>query len=69
MYRIFKEIESLDPTQINDFTVTEEAKKIFSQFKNLTWQEIMPQLELTVIQTYHDGTYVFIDKKLIPKVR
>lgn len=66
MYRIFKNETNLKLSQINDFTVSEEAKKIFSQFKNLTWQEIMPQLEVKIITTYHDGTYVFIDKKLVP---
>lgn len=61
MYRIFKNSPDITIDQINEFTVANEAKKIFSQLKNKNSEEIISLLKINIISTYNDGTYVFID--------
>lgn len=63
MYRIFKNETFLTATQINENSVADECRKIFSQFKNLTAKEIIAKVYVKIIYTYHDGSYVFVDLK------
>lgn len=63
MYRIFKNAEITDVRQVNEFTVAEEAKKIFQDLKDKSIEDVIGDLKVKVITTYHDGIYVFIDKK------